>query len=757
MIGLSIVKVLDAMASRPGYWVLPVAMALTLLLSGAGLASAQNLVSNPGFEADAEGWTVEPGIMAIDSEENHGGKASLRLSWDEPGKRKLALQPIPCHPTKRYLIRAWLKSENVHGARLGATFGVEWNGKEGYIGGGYPMGVGWDTDWTQVSFLTRPVPKQATGAHVFATIDWGGVGAAWVDDVSVEVIDEPEILRWRLDADTVVGGRDSPPFRLAVVRVATEAFGEPVDIVFALHSPPWGHELTAMDAEALEGVTALFDTAELAQGRYEITACVKSRASGRNLVDREKRVVYKRPPLECFLKPHHAVLVQGDPWPSVSVRGYREGNLSGASMRDDGERLSAIATHELTTTDSSDIPFARGAAQPGRYHFRLTLEAKGHTSCECVVPFVVVGKDAAREGVVIRSDNVLHDRGKPWLPLFLYAHTAYEAGSGELQARKSDYTTELLDRLKGTPLGLLDYATPIGGLRQTVALADECAKRDVRLALSVKDVYPGWGNLDRRAKGFEGAPCEDIVRRLARALRDHPALAFYYTNDELSTEYFKAMTQMRQWLHEEDPLHPTLHVHYDLECIRELAPSYDMFGPELYPWPDSDLVKMVRWSDRTMRDLPQGAPFWGCLWHFKGDPQGSEKLRALAYLAVARGARGLLFYAYHELQADPRFEVRWLALVRLARELEQSCAILLQPQAPEPCVTDAEGIASRTVSGEEGTWLLAVNATGEPVTAVFKVPFAAPSAQAKGTSVPVRDGTLTLELQAFGVQLVRLS
>ena len=60
------------------------------------------------------------------------------------------------------------------------------------------------------------------------------------------------------------------------------------------------------------------------------------------------------------------------------------------------------------------------------------------------------------------------------------------------------------------------------------------------------------------------------------------------------------------------------------------------------------------------------------------------------------------------------------------------------------------------MSGQAGTWLLAVNATGEPITAVFRVPFAAAAATTEGAAVPVRDGALTLELQPFGVRLLRL-
>ena len=617
-----------------------------LFLMAVGIALAlpvcANLVPNPGFEDGGKGWAIPDAVMQIDNAVFHSGKASLRTSWDTPDKRKLAIHEIPVKPGKRYLIKAWLKSKDVQGAAKGATFGVEWCGKQGFLGGSGPTGVGFDLDWTEITFLSGVVPNDATYAHIYATIDYSGVGTAWIDDISVEEVDVSEAFGWAVKTSTVIGTNDSAPFEVTVHNKALSVFGEDVDVSVSLCSPPWNNPLSEQKICPAKSETLTFPTGSLNEGVYKFSAVVKERGTGRTLTEPLVLTAYKRPPMQCLTVPHSGVILPGNGYPAVDVRAYRSGELLGEIVDAGGKTVAKLPARSVQVGKDVRLS-AKGKPGPGRYEARLGLKSAGSPGYTCSLPFTVLTASEAAKGTIIGPDNLLLDRGKKWFPMFVYAHTAFDyAKLAELPDRDPKLANDVLDHLQGTPFGLLDYATSDGGLDATVALADECAKRGIRLALSVKDVYPGWWNLTNRAKGFPGQTTEQMVRSLAKRLRNHPAMAIYYTNDELSTQYFGAMKDMRRWLHEEDPLHPTLHVHYDLECLRELAPTYDMMGPELYPWPSDELTQMPKWSDTVTSSLPKTAPFWGCLWHFKNEPQGSEKLRALAYLAIAKGARAAL-------------------------------------------------------------------------------------------------------------------
>jgi hypothetical protein len=497
--------------------------------------------------------------------------------------------------------------------------------------------------------------------------------------------------------------------------------------------------------------------------------------------------------MQCLTVPHSGILLPGSKWPALDIRPYQVGILTGevVSIADPDSRTTLTpdpspseGRGEMRSEDHSPrpsegegsgvrvvstIPERRlqkgkdvrisipGKPEPGCYEIRLKLSWWGLVDYSAVLPFTVLSADEAAKGVVIGPDNLLLDRGKVWFPMFVYAHTAYDfEKKRETDGRDPAITKDVLEHLTGTPFGLLDYATPTGGLEETVALADRCARRGIRLALSVKDVYPNWGNAETRAKGFPGQSTEQIVRSLARRLKDHPALAIYYTNDELSTQYFGDLRDMRRWLHEEDPLHPTLHVHYDLDCIRELLPAYDIWGHELYPWPSDELQRMAEWSDRITSTLPRTVPFWGCLWAFRGEPMAREKQRSLAYTAIARGARGLLFYAYYDLKLLPNFDERWKDLVELGREIESRLPILLQPESDRPCRTRTKDVVLRTVAGEKGTWLLAVNTGKNERSAVISVHPGFKRATEGSKALDLSGGRLRFDLAPFGVKLIEL-
>ncbi len=412
-------------------------LCVALLLAACTLAlAADNLVKNPGFEDGAANWTLNDGF-ALDTTVAHSGKASLRFGWDNADKRKLCLQPIRCHPGRRYLITAWLKSDNVHGAYLGATFGVEWYGEKGFIGGAYPMGIGWTTDWTQVRFLSGVVPADATNCHIFVTLDWGGVGTAWIDDVSATVVDVPEVLKWHTDPESVVGAADSAPFRVLLDAATVDSFGEDVDLSVSLASPPWNHALSEQKAPARAGASFSFPTEKLYEGVYKVSVLLKSHRTGRDLVAPEVRTVYKRPPAQAMLVPHSGILLPTDAYPSIDLRPYRSGTLSASIFTAEGKKIADLRPVHLQADVDAKIPVPGKPSAPGRYEIRVRLTAAGSPPYEDTLPFTVLSPAEAEKAVFIRPDKVILDHGKPWFPLFLYCHTAYDLVKGELPKARS--------------------------------------------------------------------------------------------------------------------------------------------------------------------------------------------------------------------------------------------------------------------------------------------------------------------------------
>lgn len=741
------------------YWMMTLALGLSMaalcaLVSGSVSADspadhplAVELAKNCGFENKSEGWTINDKLMAVDSTTAHSGEASLRISWDTAAKRQLAFQIIPVKPGKRYEISAWLKCQGARGSKRGAMFGLEWSG-----GGAYPAGVLGDCDWTPIRCLSTIVPDATTGASLFFTLDWGTTGTAWIDDISVREVDSKPLVKMTVETPSVVGEKDSPPFRIVIETISKDLLGEDAIVDIALCSPPWNTPLIERRAEV---GTIELPTAELPEGVYKLTCVLKSTKSGRALAEPDGYTLYKRPPMQCLLIPHSEVVLPETKSVSIDVMPYRNGTLSGTVADAKGRTIGLIESIALDSGQRTQLAVP-GKFTPGKYRIDLVLETSGAPAYRSRLSFTALTEQEVKRGVVIKEDNSLAYKGKPWFPMLVYADTAWDPKAGkEIERRDPVLTKDLLDHLEGTPLGLMDYGTPMGGLQDTVDLANECAKRGIKLALSVKDLYPSSANYAIRAKGFPNQSPEQMVKLLVATLKNHPALALYYTNDELSTRFYPALKKMREWVHEEDPLHPTLHVHYDLECIRELSPTFDMFGPELYPSSNS-LRQMADWSRTTVSRLPKTAPFWGCIFHFTNDPNGSAKVRADAYLAIACGARGLLFYSYNDLITDKNFDQRWKDITTLATEIETRTPLLMQPEAPGFCKSENPGIVLRTVSGKLGTWLIAVNSDDVAVDADIRVPAEVAGASEDKTQLVVSNGSIKTRFEPFQVKFIRL-
>lgn len=381
---------------------------------------------------------------------------------------------------------------------------------------------------------------------------------------------------------------------------------------------------------------------------------------------------------------------------------------------------------------------------------------------------VMTGPTAVRADVVIGPDKILLRDVEAWFPMMMYANSCKEVGDDlwALDVEELDY---VLDHLEGTPFGLLDYSTPIGGYRYTEQMGDKCASRGIAWGLSLKDLYEpsgsGWPRFGQRERFFPGQSPLEIARELARRLKNHPALAFYYTNDELPTDdWHSQLKAMQDMLRAEDPCHPTVHQH-EKDRIYEQRDCYDIYAHQFF----NGGVRQIPQNFGRMPGIAEkvaavDAPFWGCM-DLHLSTNTSARFRTMCYGLIANGARGILFYAFHRMRElsryddDPdRFERDWDGLVEVAREIEGRLPILLQPLAKYQSTTTADDVALRTVTGEEGTWLLVVNAeekSDRDIT-IYVDASIIEAVDEQGTEYPLRHGRLEFRLEPYDVYLIEL-
>jgi len=144
-----------------------------------------NLVANPGFEQEAEGWNLPDGFRVVQGAASHSGGFFLAGERTDPDSYRLASQAVACRPGRVYHFSAWIRAKGVKGKDSGATLCMEWSGKEGWIGGTYPSGLKGTTEWTRIEGITPPIPASAERVSLKLYLRRGMTGEAWFDDVAV--------------------------------------------------------------------------------------------------------------------------------------------------------------------------------------------------------------------------------------------------------------------------------------------------------------------------------------------------------------------------------------------------------------------------------------------------------------------------------------------------------------------------------------------------------------------------------------------
>jgi len=480
--------------------------------------------------------------------------------------------------------------------------------------------------------------------------------------------------------------------------------------------------------------------------------------------------------MRCLTVPHRPVVPIGSGYPSLNILADADGVVAGQIVRLDENTHGPIEGTEQTMLQIGPVSVIGGqqteytaAGSPpgkGRYEFRLILTVSGEDDFGCTVPFAVIESPEAQTTVMVGPENVLYRNGQPWFPLIMMANAAEGEGGGEcyddIDFNELDLT---LDHLEGTAFGLMDYATPRGGYADTLEVANRCAQRQVPWGLSVASCYPPNATCTdcyyNCIKDFYPDETRiEVIQGLARLVWNHPALTFYYTNDELEGWRIPQLEEMRHTLLKEDPFHPTLHVYYvNQDVIVEQANTYDMLGPEFYCYGDRQVAGNFEMMAVRAAQMPATAPFWGCLY------LQDTRLRSLSYGCIANGARGIIYYAFHRMRESEEFhdhpeafEARWAQIVEMGLEIESRMPILLQPPAELQCSTGAADVALRTVSGEHGTWLLVANGDeGSTRSVTINVETSVCRAlEIDGTEFVVSNHQLQLTLAPYDVYLIEL-
>jgi hypothetical protein len=191
--------------------------------------------------------------------------------------------------------------------------------------------------------------------------------------------------------------------------------------------------------------------------------------------------------------------------------------------------------------------------------------------------------------------------------------------------------------------------------------------------------------------------------------------------------------------------------------------------PILKPAGQNDLAMVGEWTRLGQDAVKRSRPVWMVLQYFPNTAAGGwpteSDLRAMSWMAIVDGARGLLYWSFGEKGLawvkDPRErEQKWAELVRITREIKALEPVLLAPDASVISRESSQG-AVRTLGKEvDGArYLFAYNTRNSPTRVTWTL--AGPAREtfdlASGRPGPPIDGdTLTAELGPYEVRRLRI-
>ena len=247
--------------------------------------------------------------------------------------------------------------------------------------------------------------------------------------------------------------------------------------------------------------------------------------------------------------------------------------------------------------------------------------------------------------------------GKRFLPLGLFL------------VMPPDQLEEHLQRLGASPYNFVTFYSAlsmapasdkekIGALRKGL---DNFHVRGLKVLFPLLGFYQANSNYVKH--GWSGETTTNgMTGKLARSLRDHPAILGWYLTDELSAEHLAVPIEMRRILNREDPYHPT----FTLTNLESELPNYAHSGDIVIvdPYPLSTKAygsASVKSKFAVFSGAGQlaGTPIWSAPQGFSWGTQGKnlqkfhdyidpseEDMRSMMLLSLLNGAKGICMYVY---------------------------------------------------------------------------------------------------------------
>ncbi len=258
--------------------------------------------------------------------------------------------------------------------------------------------------------------------------------------------------------------------------------------------------------------------------------------------------------------------------------------------------------------------------------------------------------------------------GEPFFPLGLYV----------VHCTNGSYSAQL-DEIANSPFDtLMNYAVNQCGTDATdvqiLSYLDQLESRNLKLIFYLAQYFDGGQN------------DIDTITHKVNTFKAHPAVISWYLNDERDLTYLAQLEERYEKIRELDENHPVWSVHWNTSWLIPEAHTTDIAGMDSYPIAHLPITEVSRVADAAAQT---GKLFWIVPqifnWQdYPGDPRAAtgrpptrQEMRAMSYLAINHGAKGLIYYSYFNIRDDADYSTRWPQIKAIASEIDELRPVLL--------------------------------------------------------------------------------
>jgi hypothetical protein len=319
--------------------------------------------------------------------------------------------------------------------------------------------------------------------------------------------------------------------------------------------------------------------------------------------------------------------------------------------------------------------------------------------------FLVAGSAFAGLSSYIDGHNRFILDGEPFFPLGVFV--------------VQDLTsTSQLDEIANSPFDtVMNYNINNGSDSKITYYLNQLDSRNLKLIFALNE-YVGHGEKDINA-----------ITHKVNTFGNHPAIISWYMNDELGPDHLEELKARYQKVRELDKNHPVWSVHWNTDWLMAEAHTTDIVGVDPYPIGNHPITLVSQMADAAKRT---GKPLWlvpqifdwrdypGDFRAKTGRPPTKDEMRAMTYLAINHGAKGLIYYSYFNIRDDKDYRGRWRQIREIADEVKSLKPVLLSTQQTNDndIICNNDSIDFKLLRQGDTYYLFAVNTENRAMSSV---------------------------------------